>query len=944
MPSRPTLRWPLVFLLAPILLLGAHILPWHDSALVFAARSSPARMNTLPASCPTGPVVAQDGIRRLALIVGVGSYQAPSIDTLLGPPNDAARMFTLLTGPGGYGFPAQNVCTLINEQATLATFRKAFDQALVKRAHPGDVVVIYFSGHGTQEPDLNGDEPDGWDETLLLHDSKLDAHHPPLIDDEWNTMLSQVSEKTRHVVVIMDSCNSGTAMRGGMAVARFVPPDTTRPPQTNKPAAADGTEDSASSVSPRPGLVVLSAAADGTSAIEAYGEGFFTSALLQVLSAAGPFPLTYAQMAARVRPLVASMAAQTPYFQGALDDVVFGNRTRQRPIGWEVTGVEGDGNITLHGVPLPGWSEGALVRVYDGSASLAQLADPRQSSALLKLTARSGLTATAVRLDSEMPGKKPIQLGDQVTLVQPGLDALQLKVRLRPESEPGGLPSLRRRALQAAIRDLQPAVLEVETDAFFELWVGPDNRLYLSGIDGRIRNQFGADASREDSEVVGVLRKHAMQQSLLQLRAEPGATFINNETLQVRLVPHRVQLECARGRWVPAPPNQEQVLPLCHQYQVEVTVSKQAQSPLLVGGVLLSDDGTISGIPTDGIFVKLSPGQTATLEGEFRAEPPINVREHLLIFGTQEPDPVEWRRFSTSGEVSRGHAAGVQEERPLEALVQRFIGQQRGALAWTGAEPGMEAWTSTYLSLVTEANTQFLNAGKDIPGELLKREYSVSSLDIRAYLPSDPESALYKVLTKADELASYAAGGKVGYKMHPWTQPTDAENLQLGITCSRAIWWVFTRAGLPFNHDNEIVRSRDAVGADSIMREEFEDCRMDPHLHTGDVLVYRDPARNLGHMVMVIDPRKRIAWGAHTWDGNATAQPPGRRAVNPTAVQYQVIQNRSEWSTWDYPGLRRAGCWRYRGFSKQADDARDVPGRAALTGVCGCKEAPARPN
>jgi hypothetical protein len=60
--------------------------------------------------------VAGDGVSRLALVVGVGQYRDPSVPDLAGPPNDANRVYGLLTRGDGYGFPKANVCLLLDEE------------------------------------------------------------------------------------------------------------------------------------------------------------------------------------------------------------------------------------------------------------------------------------------------------------------------------------------------------------------------------------------------------------------------------------------------------------------------------------------------------------------------------------------------------------------------------------------------------------------------------------------------------------------------------------------------------------------------------------------------------------------------------------------------------------------------------------------------------------
>lgn len=75
----------------------------------------------------------------------------------------------------------------------------------------GDIFVFYYSGHGGQQPDQNNDEVDGQDETLVAYDREV-------IDDKVHEALGRFNAGV-HVVMISDSCNSGTNYRGRMTVA-----------------------------------------------------------------------------------------------------------------------------------------------------------------------------------------------------------------------------------------------------------------------------------------------------------------------------------------------------------------------------------------------------------------------------------------------------------------------------------------------------------------------------------------------------------------------------------------------------------------------------------------------------------------------------------------------------------------------------------------------------
>jgi hypothetical protein len=231
--------------------------------------------------CALGEAKETDGVRRLALVVGVGQYKNERVPDLIGPPNDARRFFDLLTGANGYGFPRENVCLLLDEQATTAEFKHAFDKALVARARPQDVAVVFYAGHGSMRRDKNGDEPDEMDETLMLHDARSDGVRD-LVDDEFHEMLKRLHAKTQNITVVLDSCNSGTATRGdaGTFVARFFEPadeDLTAP---TAGAAASGDEGAGWVPEALPGVVVFTAATDGTPALETNGRGIFTDAVI----------------------------------------------------------------------------------------------------------------------------------------------------------------------------------------------------------------------------------------------------------------------------------------------------------------------------------------------------------------------------------------------------------------------------------------------------------------------------------------------------------------------------------------------------------------------------------------------------------------------------------------------------------------------------------------
>ena len=159
-----------------------------------------------------------DPIRR-ALLIGIGKYQ--SLPRLPGSKNDIEMVRQVLLTK--YGFPEQHMRILKDEAATRAGVLAALRQLVQETGHQ-DVVYIHYSGHGSQVEDLNGDEPDDQlDETLVPQDGRTEGI-PDITDDELEDILSQF--KSNKVVVVLDSCHSGTATRGLEVRVRSVPKDT----------------------------------------------------------------------------------------------------------------------------------------------------------------------------------------------------------------------------------------------------------------------------------------------------------------------------------------------------------------------------------------------------------------------------------------------------------------------------------------------------------------------------------------------------------------------------------------------------------------------------------------------------------------------------------------------------------------------------------------------
>mgnify|MGYP001764075463 CR=1 FL=1 len=113
---------------------------------------------------------------------------------------DAKDMAALASGRG------MKATVLLTKNGTRAKVLAAL-RAASKSLAKGDFFFLSFSGHGGQVPDVSGEEADKLDETWCLYDSQL-------IDDELYLELGKFATGVR-ILVLSDSCHSGTVVRAG---------------------------------------------------------------------------------------------------------------------------------------------------------------------------------------------------------------------------------------------------------------------------------------------------------------------------------------------------------------------------------------------------------------------------------------------------------------------------------------------------------------------------------------------------------------------------------------------------------------------------------------------------------------------------------------------------------------------------------------------------------
>ena len=122
-----------------------------------------------------------------------------------------------------FNVQSDEIRLLVDTEASRDAILTNFRDWLIKDTEKGDRVVFYFAGHGAQVEDKNGDEGDDkFDEVLVPSDTKgelegADAGLSGFItDDEIGELLADLPG--REVMMIVDSCHSGTITRGALEI------------------------------------------------------------------------------------------------------------------------------------------------------------------------------------------------------------------------------------------------------------------------------------------------------------------------------------------------------------------------------------------------------------------------------------------------------------------------------------------------------------------------------------------------------------------------------------------------------------------------------------------------------------------------------------------------------------------------------------------------------
>lgn len=329
-----------------------------------------------------------------ALLVGIDDYASPRVPNLGGCVNDIETMAQLLTDR--FQVPEENITILPNNKATYEAVKAAFREQLIDRAkawvadgRQGEPPAFLFeySGHGSQAIDPTGTEPDGLDETMVCHDSRLPDIYD-LKDWELGALIDELTQNfidpatgnySGNVTIIMDCCHSGGGTRDitdeTLIPTRRCEPDmreqVTVRPATRSVTAEAPTDSGWFKKDER--YVLLAGCRDREESNEyrvREGDDFrqhgaMTYFMVKELSSMGEdSPMTYRELHEKVRLQVNTLyKTQMPQCEGDRDREIFGGMRPKRDPFLAVSKKE-RGMVYVNGGMAHGLTAGSVLTVY----------------------------------------------------------------------------------------------------------------------------------------------------------------------------------------------------------------------------------------------------------------------------------------------------------------------------------------------------------------------------------------------------------------------------------------------------------------------------------------------------------------------------------------------------------------------------------------------------
>lgn len=386
--------------------------------------------------------------RDFALVVGCDKYEfRPMRNSLKGCVNDANLIRERFESVLGLAPERTRVLAGWPDDANLRPSRRrilgVLDE-LTAAANAGDRILIFLAGHGSQQPDANGDEDDGLDEVFLPADVRgtrrragIEVIQNSISDDELYDKIRAMLDRGIRVCLFSDSCHSATLARGDDRRTRGIEPEEFGFDMVGSRGAADREVGDHLTHANFVGMYAVHADEKAQELPIAISDdekrihGIFSWSLAQALSRTSG-EATFEDV---YRLVIASYREQgfhqiTPFIQGARDMAVMPGEERSSSLFARME----DGRIHVDAGILNGLYHGSTLRVasLDRSKSLGEIRVV-QAAMLSSICEPIGDAIPTLEGAARLP----------VDILSTPAGSGRLRVHVVSEGEPGWMPELR---------------------------------------------------------------------------------------------------------------------------------------------------------------------------------------------------------------------------------------------------------------------------------------------------------------------------------------------------------------------------------------------------------------------------------------------------------------------------------------------------------------------
>ena len=625
---------------------------------------------------------------KYALIVAVGDYPPRTGWSSISSANDVPLIKNTLLDQK---FKEENIVVLENASATRAGILAAIKD-LQSKIKPGDIVVIHYSGHGQQIFDDNGEEIDDKDEAIVPYDAlvKYTSNYKGenhIRDDELGNIIANFRNalgKNGQLLILLDSCHSGSATRGGKArggQATFAPPGWN--PKTGENKSGSGLLEPAKAGPDAAPFVMLSGASADELNYEYEGYGSLSFAFSKAMADLGS-DVTYRKLFSAIAANMNIISPnQTPTAEGDLDYKLFGGEyVKQQPY-FEVSKVSRPDIIKINAGKLQRLFEETTIKILPAGTSEVNDDDVITKGRISK----AYFNESIIKLEAPLSSTNAKDYW--VFIDEPTYGAIKMNVFIDNSVTSKSV----QRELEAFLNEkkvgkivdnnLDANLILMESNSTISILTVSGQETFVNG-DETIYQQTKIDGDYNFKDITNTLFNYAQ------------GTYLKNLSLknydfefEFRLLPGKYDPEIDEIDFIEESAFTDEAGKFKVNTEDDVVfleVTNKSQQPIYFSIIEINSKGEIVPFMPNGDCTLndnerlIPPGKTMVFDNcYFQFGPPY---ETLVLKGFATPKPINFRpTIQSRGPVATRSAGG---NNPLEDFVGETYNQTRGSRGNTG--------------------------------------------------------------------------------------------------------------------------------------------------------------------------------------------------------------------------------------------------------------------